>query len=66
VVDLKGKRVGINRGVSYGEVFDSARRAGLFETEEVTDNQANLKKLIMGVWMACRIPDAIIHRTDTR
>jgi polar amino acid transport system substrate-binding protein len=29
-VDLRGKRVGINRGVSYGEVFDSARRAGLF------------------------------------
>jgi len=34
--------------VSYGEVFDSACRAGLFEAEEVTDNQANLKKLMMG------------------
>ena len=48
MVELKGKRVGINRGVSYGEVFDSARRAGLFETEEATDNQANLRKLILG------------------
>lgn len=48
MVELKGKRVGINRGVSYGEVFDSACRAGLFEAEEVTDNQANLKKLMMG------------------
>ena len=48
MVELKGKRVGINRGVSYGEVFDGARRAGLFEAEAVTDNRANLKKLIMG------------------
>ena len=48
MLELKWKRVGINRGVSYGEVFDSARRAGLFDAEEVTNNQANLKKLIMG------------------
>jgi polar amino acid transport system substrate-binding protein len=48
VVDLTGKRIGINRGWSYGEVFDSARQAGLFVAEEATDNQANLKKLILG------------------
>jgi polar amino acid transport system substrate-binding protein len=48
VVDLKGKRVGINRGWSYGEVIDSARRAGLFQVEEATGDQANLKKLILG------------------
>lgn len=48
VVDLSGKRVGINRGWSYGEVFDSARRSGLFVAEEATDNQANLTKLILG------------------
>ena len=48
MVELKWKRVGINRGVRYGSVFDSAHRAGLFEAEEVTDNQANLKKLIRG------------------
>jgi polar amino acid transport system substrate-binding protein len=48
MVDLRGKRVGINRGRSYGEVFDTARRAGLFEAEEAMDNPANLKKLILG------------------
>jgi len=48
VVDLTGKRIGINRGWSYGEVFDSARQAGLFVAEEATDNQANLKKLVLG------------------
>ena len=48
VVDLSGKRVGLNRGWSYGEVFYSARRAGLFEAEEATDNLANLKKLMLG------------------
>ena len=48
VVDLGGRRVGINRGWSYGEVFDSARRAGLFSAEEATDDQANLTKLILG------------------
>lgn len=48
VVDLGGKRVGVNRGWSYGEVFDSARRAGLFVVEEAADNQANLAKLMLG------------------
>lgn len=48
VVDLSGKRVGINRGWSYGEVFDSARRAGRFVAEEAADNQANLTKLMLG------------------
>lgn len=66
VVDLSGKRVGINRGWSYGEVFDSVRRAGLFEVEEATDNQANLKKLILGR-LDCIIADEfsllqIIHQ----
>lgn len=46
VIDLAGKRVGINRGWSYGEVFDTARRAGLFNAEEATDSRANLKKLL--------------------
>jgi len=48
MVDLNGKRVGINRGWSYGEVFDSARREGVFIAEEAADNQANLRKLILG------------------
>jgi polar amino acid transport system substrate-binding protein len=58
VVDLSGKRVGLNRGWSYGEVFDSARRAGLFETEEATDNLANLKKLMLGR-LDCIIADEL-------
>jgi len=58
VVDLSGKRVGINRGWSYGEVFDSARRAGLFKAEEATDNLANLKKLILGR-LDCIIADEL-------
>lgn len=48
VVDLTGKRIGINRGWSYGEVFDSARQACLFVADEATDNLANLKKLMLG------------------
>jgi polar amino acid transport system substrate-binding protein len=51
-VVVSGKRVGINRGWRYGEVFDSVRRAGLFEAEEATDNQANLKKFILAAWIA--------------
>lgn len=47
VIALRGKRVGINRGWSYGEVFDNARWSGLFNAEEATDNQANLKKLLV-------------------
>lgn len=58
VIDLSGKRVGINRGWSYGEVFDSARRAGLFEAEEATDNLANLKKLKLGR-LDCIIADEL-------
>ena len=48
MVDLTGKRIGINRGWRYGEVFDSARQAGLFVAEEAADNQANLEKFIQG------------------
>ena len=58
VVDLTGKRVGINRGWSYGEVVDSARRAGLFEAEEATGDQANLKKLLLGR-LDCIIADEL-------
>ncbi len=68
VVDLEGKRVGINRGWSYGEVIDSARRAGLFLAEEATGDQANLKKLILGR-LDCIIADKlslllILQRND--
>jgi polar amino acid transport system substrate-binding protein len=58
VIDLKGKRVGVNRGWSYGEVFDNARGSGLFKAEEATDNQANLKKLLADR-VDCMIADAL-------
>jgi polar amino acid transport system substrate-binding protein len=43
--DLKGKNIGINRGWSYGEAFDKARKEGLFKVQEANTNQANLQKL---------------------
>lgn len=66
MADLAGKRVGINRGWSYGEKFDSARRAGRFDAEEATDNVANLRKLLSGR-LDCMIADRlslqrILHR----
>lgn len=61
LVDLSGKRVGINRGWSYGEVFDSARRAALFTAEEAADNAANLKKLLAGR-VDCTIVDVLSLR----
>jgi hypothetical protein len=48
VVDPTGKRISINRGWRYGEVFDSARQAGLSVAEKAADNQANLEKFIQG------------------
>ncbi len=48
MADLKDKRIGVNRDWSYGEAFDSARRSGLFYTEEAAGNQANVKKLLLG------------------
>ncbi|HJP29649.1 MAG TPA: transporter substrate-binding domain-containing protein [Candidatus Latescibacteria bacterium] len=46
--DLQGKVVGLNRGWSYGEDFDSIRKKGVFRTEEANDNLANFRKLIRG------------------
>lgn len=46
--DLRGKRVGIVRGASYGEAFDRAQTAGVFTVDG--DNGANnrLHKLVAG------------------
>ena len=46
--DLAGKRVGINRGWSYGQDFDEAREKRLFVVDEASDNLANFKKLLKG------------------
>jgi len=46
--DLKGKKVGVNRGWSYGEAFDKANADGIFKADDAADNVANFKKLISG------------------
>lgn len=48
VADLTGKRVGVIRGWAYGPDFDGARRAGLFEAEEVASGFQNFMKLKRG------------------
>ena len=44
--DLKGKKIGVNLGWSYGEAFDNARKEGVFMVEEAHTNQTNLQKLV--------------------
>ena len=66
--DLRGKRVGINRGWSYGQEFDKARESGVFAAEEAQDNHANFKKLINDR-IDCLIADElsafqILHREN--
>lgn len=45
LADLKGKRVGIIRGWSYGDAFDAARKSGRFTVEEVVNDRTNFLKL---------------------
>jgi polar amino acid transport system substrate-binding protein len=45
IEDLKGKRIGVLRGWSYGDEFDNARKAGLFSAEEVSSDDQNFLKL---------------------
>ncbi len=66
--DLRGKRVGINRGWSYGQEFDEAREAKVFEAKEAEDNHANFGKLVRGR-IDCLIADElsalqILHREN--
>lgn len=46
--DLKGKKVGVLRGWSYGNEFDAARKAGFFSVDESPSDRANLLKLTAG------------------
>lgn len=46
LADLMGKRVGVIRGWSYGEAFDTARRQGAFQCEEVPTDASNFGKLL--------------------
>jgi len=48
VDDLKGLRVGVIRGWSYGDAFDAARKAGAFTVEEVVSDEQNFGKLDAG------------------
>jgi polar amino acid transport system substrate-binding protein len=48
VNDLKGKRIGVLSGWSYGDEFDIAKEQGLFEVEEVSDDRTNFEKLLLG------------------
>jgi polar amino acid transport system substrate-binding protein len=46
--DLRGLRVGVLRGWSYGDSFDAASRAGLFQAEPVASDVQNFGKLERG------------------
>ena len=45
---LQGRRVGVIRGWSYGEAFDTARRQGRFVCEDVSSDVHNFAKLLRG------------------
>jgi polar amino acid transport system substrate-binding protein len=48
VGSMKGKTVGVIRGWSYGDEFDAAVKSGDIATEEVSSDEQNFKKLILG------------------
>jgi polar amino acid transport system substrate-binding protein len=43
--DLKGKRIGVLRGWSYGDDFDVLRKSGTCKVEEVSSDDQNFHKL---------------------
>lgn len=48
LADLRGKRVGMVRGASYGDAFDKAQDAGLFQVDGDSGAANRLNKLMMG------------------
>lgn len=48
IAGLRGLRVGVLRGWSYGEAFDAARARQLFQAEEVETDAKNFAKLQRG------------------
>jgi polar amino acid transport system substrate-binding protein len=48
IEDLRGHSVGVIRGWSYGDAFDTARRDGLFTTEEASGDEQNFVVLDAG------------------
>ncbi|WMW66833.1 transporter substrate-binding domain-containing protein [Nitratidesulfovibrio liaohensis] len=57
---LRGMRLGVVRGWSYGDALDAARKAGTFTTEEAGSEAQNLLKVAGG-----RLDGAIITREGT-
>jgi polar amino acid transport system substrate-binding protein len=56
--DLQGKTIGLNRGWSYGNEFDTAREKYRFTVEEENSNLQNFKKLVSGK-IDCLIADQV-------
>jgi len=48
VDDLKGLRIGITAGFTYGEAFDLAVKEGKLTVEEVSLDEQNIRKLLAG------------------
>jgi len=46
--DLKGKKVGVIRGWSYGDDFDNARKTGAVIAEDGDSDESNIRKLDAG------------------
>jgi polar amino acid transport system substrate-binding protein len=66
--DLQGKTIGLNRGWSYGDAFDAARKKYHFTADEVDSNLQNFRKLLSGK-IDCLVADQvaasrILHREN--
>ncbi|OUS26909.1 hypothetical protein A9Q99_16995 [Gammaproteobacteria bacterium 45_16_T64] len=62
VADLRGKKVGLNYGWSYGDAIDRARESGVFVSDDsVRNNVANFKKLVGGR-IDCFVVDELAAR----
>jgi polar amino acid transport system substrate-binding protein len=48
VDDLKGLRIGVTAGFTYGEAFDRAVKEGKITVEEVALDEQNIRKLLAG------------------
>lgn len=56
IEDLKGRRIGLGVGGSFGDEFEQARRQGVFQVDEDNGPVSRLKKLL-----ASRIDAALIN-----
>lgn len=64
--DLKGKRIGVMRGWSYGDDFDNVRDAGWFKVEGVSTDEQNFQKLMYGrIDIALAIRESVSHLLGT-